>query len=82
MKQKKQSELSDQQSLDKEKEIKSNSTINAVLIGVMIGIVIWSVAKNNLGFFTLLPLFFVYKFINNPKKDEALKEEWKERNMK
>jgi hypothetical protein len=75
MKQKKQSELSDQQSLDKEKEIKSNSTINAVLIGVMIGIVIWSVAKNNLGFFTLLPLFFVYKFINNPKKDEALKEE-------
>lgn len=68
MKQKELPELKDQNLLDNAKEAKLNSIINAVLIGFLIGIVIYSVAKNNFGFFTLIPLFFVYKLINKNKQ--------------
>ena len=67
MKKKEQSELTDQQLSDKAKKIKSTSIMNALLIGFMIGIIVWSVAKNSVGFFTLIPLFFVYKLLNNSK---------------
>ncbi|MEZ4930965.1 MAG: FUSC family protein [Saprospiraceae bacterium] len=68
MKQKELPELKDQNLLDNAKEAKLNSIINAVLIGFLIGIVIYSVAKNNFGFFTLIPLFFIYKLINKNKQ--------------
>lgn len=76
------SELTDQQLLDKAKKFKSTSIINALLIGLMIGIVIWSVAKSTVGLFTLIPIFFAYKLLNNSKNDKALKELLKERNLK
>ncbi len=62
--------------------MKSTSIIDATLIGIMIGVVFWSVAKNSIGFFTLIPLFFVYKLINKSRDDKALKELLKERNLK
>ena len=71
-------ELSDEQLLKKAKKLKSDSIINALLIGFCIGIIIWSVAKNTWGFFTLIPLFFIYKMVNNSKLKEVLKE----RNLK
>lgn len=43
-------ELSDDELLKKAKKLKSDSIINALLIGVCIGIIIWSVAKNTWGF--------------------------------
>ena len=76
------SELTDQELLVKAKKMKSTSINNALLIGVMIWVVIWSVAKNSVGLFTLIPLFFVYKLLNNPNNDKALKEQLKERNLK
>ena len=82
MKQKELSELTDQELLDKAKKMKSDSMISAILIGVMIGVVIWSVVKNTVGFFTLIPLFFAYKLIQNSSNDKALKEVLKERNLK
>ena len=78
MEQKELSELSDQELLEKAKKMKSTSIMNAALIGFMIGVVIWSVAKNTLGLLTLIPLFFIYKLLNNSKEDKALKE----RNLK
>ncbi|MCR9288215.1 MAG: FUSC family protein [Bacteroidetes bacterium] len=78
MKQKEPSKLTDQELLDKAKKDKSTSIINATLIGFMIGIIIWSVAKNTVGLFTLIPLFFIYKLLNNSKKDKVLKEDLKE----
>ncbi len=68
MKEKKITELSDQELLEKRKKTKSASIINAVFIGVMIGIIIYSVAKNSLGFFTLLPLFLAFKAFDNCSK--------------
>ena len=82
MMQKELSELTDQELLEEAKKMKSKSIINALLIGVMFGVVVWSVAKNNVGFFTLIPIFLAYKFINNSKDDNALKELLKERNLK
>lgn len=74
MQEKEPSELADQQLSDNAKKIKSARITNAILIGFFIGIVVWSVAKNAVGFLTLIPLFFIYKLLNNSKKDKALKE--------
>ena len=76
--------LSDQELLDKAKEMRSGSIVHALLIGSMIGVVIFSVASNSWGFFTLIPLFLAFRVFHNPKNNEAnqvLKEVLKERNL-
>lgn len=82
MKQKELSELTDQELLDEAKKLKSASIINAVLIGFMIGIIVYSIVKNSVGFLTLIPLFFAYKLFNNSKNNKALEALLKERNLK
>jgi len=68
---------------DQAKRMKSTSIANAVLIGFLIGIVCYSIIKNSLGFFTLIPLFFAYKLINQLKYDtQELKNLLRERNLK
>ena len=79
------SELTDQELLVEAKKMKSAAITNALLIGFSIGIIIYSILKNSLGFFTLIPLFFIYKLVHNPKgneSNEALKKLLKERNLK
>lgn len=76
------SKLTDEELLVEAKKMKSSSMYNALLIGAFIGIIIYSVAKNTAGFFTLIPLFIVYKLLNGSKKHDALKEVLKERNLK
>jgi len=51
--------------------MKSSPWTNALLIGFLIGIIIYSAAKNSLGFFTLIPLYFIYQLLNDPKKDDS-----------
>lgn len=83
MKEKKLSELTDQELLQEAKKMKSTSITNAVLIGFFIGIVFYSILKNSLGFLTLIPLFFAYKLINNSKyNNKELENLLKERNLK
>jgi hypothetical protein len=82
MNQKEQSELTNQEQLDEAKKMKSAARTNALLIGIMIGVVVWSVVKNTVGFFTLIPLFFIYKLLNNSKDDKASEEDLKEQNLK
>lgn len=82
MKEKELLELTDQELLDKAKKMKSNGIINATLIGFVIGIIIYSAVKNSFGFFTLIPLYFVYKMVNKSKDDDvALKKIIKERGL-
>jgi riboflavin transporter FmnP len=73
------SELTDQELLDKAKKTKTASVTNALLIGFCVGIIIFSFVKSTLGFFTLIPLYFIYKVVNNSK---GLGEELKARNLK
>jgi hypothetical protein len=82
MKQKELSELTDQELLDEAKKMRSSSIAHAFVIGLMIGIVVFSVAKNTWGLFTLIPLFFIYKLTRNPNNNEELKRLLKERNLK
>ena len=81
MDQKNLSELTDQELLVEAKKMKSASIVNATLIGVMIGIVVWSILKNTVGLFTLIPLFLAFKVFHKPKKYEELKRVLKERNL-
>jgi uncharacterized membrane protein YbjE (DUF340 family) len=77
------SELTDQELLDLAKKQKSTNIMNTFLIGFLIGIVIFSIVKNSLGFFTLILLFFAYKLINNSKYDKKeLEQILKERNLR
>jgi len=83
MKKKELEKLTDEELLQEAKKMKSTAIMNALLIGFIVGVGIYSVVKNGFGFFGLVPLFLAYKLINSPKEDkEALKELLKERNLK
>lgn len=77
------SQLSDQELLAEAKKLKSFSITNAFLIGFLLGIVIFSVIKSTFGFLMLIPLYFVYKMVNDPrnKKIKELEVLLKERNL-
>mgnify|MGYP001413902220 CR=1 FL=1 len=53
------SQLTDQELLAEAKKMKSNSIMNAVFIGFLVGIVIYSLLKNTFGFLTLIPYFLL-----------------------
>lgn len=78
------SELTDQALLNEAQKLKSFSITNAFIIGFLIGIVIYSIAKNSWGFLTLIPLYFIYKLVNDPKnrRKELIDKLLKERNIK
>ena len=77
------SELTDQELLQEAKKAKSASITNAFLIGFLIGIIFYSVVKNSWGFLTLIPLFLIYKLVNNSKYDnKELESLLRERGLK
>jgi len=80
MKQKELTDLTEEELLQEQKKMKSNNTVNGFLIGILIGIAVYSTVKNGLGFFTFFPLFFGFIAFNNRKKMKALKNELKSRN--
>ncbi len=83
MKEKDLSALTDQELLQEVKKRKSATITNAVIIGFCAGVIFYSVVKSSWGFFTLIPLFIIYKLVNNSKYDnEALEKLLKERNLK
>ena len=81
MNQHKLSQLSDQELLEAAKNNKPSPLIDAIFIGFLVGIIIYSVASNSWGFFTLIPLYLIYIFLKEPKQYEALKNELKRRNL-
>lgn len=78
------SQLTDQELLEEAKKMKSFSINNALFVGFIAGIIIYSVAKNAWGFFTLIPVYFIYKLVNDPKniRSKVLERLLKERNLK
>ncbi len=76
------SELTDQELLNEAKKTKSSSRTNALFIGFMIGIIMYSIWKNTIGLFTLIPLFFAYKLVQHSKNNKPLEKELKARNLK
>lgn len=84
MDQKELAALTDEELLQAAKKMKSDAVINAGFIGFLIGVVFYSVMKNGFGFFLLIPLFLIYKLINNKPKynKQEVKQLLKERNLK
>lgn len=76
------SNLTNEQLLEEAKKLKSSAIIRAVLIGFLLGVIVWSVVKNNLGIFTLIPVYFIYMLVRAAKRDKALKEVLEERGLK
>ena len=54
-----------------QKKVDSNSIYNAIIIGFLIGVAIYSTVKHGLGFFTFFPLFFVYLLIKRRKTNKG-----------
>ncbi|WP_035804730.1 FUSC family protein [Lunatimonas lonarensis] len=77
-------ELTDKELLNEAKKMKSTQTIDATLIGVLFGILIYSIIAGNFTiFFGILLLYAIYKLANKEKyKREELKNLLKERNLK
>jgi hypothetical protein len=70
MEQKKLTELTDEELLIEAKKMKSTMILNALLIGFLVGIMVYSITKNGLGFLTLILLFVAYKLINRSNYDK------------
>ena len=68
--QKNQSAFTDQELREEVKKIKPSPITNAFFIGVLIGILVYSILVNNLGFLSLIPLFFIYKLIQKSKRQK------------
>jgi hypothetical protein len=76
------SELTNEELLAESNKTKLSPITNAFFIGFLIGIVVFSVMKNSYGMLTLIPLYFIYKLVKESKRDKALEELLKERNLK
>ncbi|WP_392436499.1 FUSC family protein [Cruoricaptor ignavus] len=78
------SNLTDEQLLNEEKQLKSFSIMNAFLIGFLIGIIFISIKFSAYNISLIIPLFLIYKFFNDPrnKKVKELEEILKERKLK
>lgn len=70
MNQKETSNLADQELTGQPKNKKSTAVVNALIIGFMIGVVVYSGLNNTVGLFTLIPLFIAYKVFNSSKNSK------------
>jgi len=68
-------ELSDQELLLKIKKLKNNKIIDAAIIGITIGIAIYSAVKNGFEFFTFFPLILAYIIVRNSTNTKTLEKE-------
>ncbi len=81
MNEKELSQLTDEELLKTAKNFKPTPVIDALLIGFLIGIIIYGAAANAWGFTVLIPLFLIYLFLKKPKQYKALQKELKTRNL-
>ena len=72
--------LTDEELKIEAKKLKKASIINATLIGFLLGVLVYSIWVNSIGFLSILPLLLLLK-LANPKKNKALKKLLKERNI-
>ncbi len=82
MEEKEFSKYTDEELLQEAKKMKKSAVMSALLIGFMVGVIIFSAVKSTWGLVTLIPLFFIYKLTKKSDRDEALKKLLKERNLK
>ncbi|MBK8242563.1 MAG: FUSC family protein [Saprospiraceae bacterium] len=84
MKNKDFTEFTEEELIDEAKKMKSFSITNALFIGFLVGIILYSIVKNSWGMLTLIPLYFIYRMVNDPKnkRSKDLDKLLIERNLK
>jgi hypothetical protein len=76
-------ELSDQELLAEAKKIKRTNVMDAVFVGFLLGIVLYSIFNKTFGVLMLIPIYMIYKFINKPRyKNDEVKQLLAERGLK
>ena len=75
MKAKNLTELSEQELLQKKRKIETNKIIDAAIVGITIGIAIYSTVKNGFGFFTFFPIVLAYIIVRNSTNNKILEKE-------
>lgn len=70
-------QVTDKELLKASEANKPSPIVDAFFIGLLIGIIIYSVAANTWGFFTLIPLFMIYRLMKKSKQRKALNKEIK-----
>jgi hypothetical protein len=81
MNQKELSKLTDKELLEVAKNNKPSPLLDAFFIGFLVGILIFGIVANTMGFLSLIPLFLIYGFLKKPRQHEALKKELAKRNI-
>ena len=81
MKQRELAELTNEELLQEAKKIKSTKIFDAVIIGFLIGVSIFSVVRNGFGLLTFLPLVYIPISVKNKAKNKELEKLLKERNL-
>lgn len=76
------SDLTNKELLEEAKKTKPRPITDAAFIGVLIGIIIYSIVKNTWGLVTLVPLFLIYQLLKKSKRNDELEKLMKERNLK
>lgn len=61
------SAMTNEELLAEKKKLKSFSVFNAFLIGILIGIIIYSLYNNTFGFLMIIPVYLIYTLRQNPK---------------
>lgn len=82
MKQKKLSELTNEELVQEAKNMKPTKLYDAVIFGLLIGIAIYSSVANGFGLLTFLPLVYLPIAARNRTKIKALEKLLTERNLK
>jgi hypothetical protein len=72
-------EMDAQEFANEVKKMRKNEIFHAFSIGLMAGVIIYSIAMNTWGLVTLIPLFFIYRLTRQTERYKELKELVKER---
>ena len=75
-------EYTDQELLEEAKKTKLSPIVNALFIGFLGGVIIYSIVKNTWGLLTLIPLYMIFRIIKGSKRNEELEKQLRERNLK
>lgn len=81
--------LTDEELLDEKKNLKKSKIMHATLIGFVAGILIFAAvywflsSEKRIGFLItiVIPVFFIYSLLKNPKTNKDLEEVLKERGL-
>ncbi|GGB21829.1 MULTISPECIES: hypothetical protein [Mucilaginibacter] len=82
MKQKELAELTNDELLQEARKIKSGKLMDAVIFGFLIGVSVYSVARNGFGLLTFLPLVYIPIAARNRVRNKEIERLVTERGLK